>query len=57
MASERTTTTRTVTMSDEAWGILKQMAAQDLRAQNAELEFIVRSFAADRVPIADRANA
>lgn len=57
MATERRTTTRTVTMSDEAWEILKALAAQDLRAQNAELEFILRSVAAERVPIADRANA
>lgn len=57
MANNRTTVTRSVSMSDEAWEILKALAAQDLRAQNAEMEFLIRSAAADRAAIVERANA
>jgi len=57
MANNRTTVTRSVSMSDEAWEILKALAAQDLRAQNAEMEFLIRSAAADRASIVERANA
>lgn len=37
----RSTKTRTVTMSDEAWAALRALADSDLRAINAELEFII----------------
>lgn len=44
----RNSVTRTVTMSAEAWEILRLLADTDLRKLNAEMEFIIREFASQR---------
>lgn len=32
---------KTIGMSDDAWEALREMAAEDLRPQNSELEFLI----------------